>query len=171
MAIKMDGNVITDLLLKASDGTEVSKALTEEYSGSKEITANGTYDVRGFASAIVNVEGGVSQGYATGSFTPAEAVLAYTISTGLSEVHGLCIQYNDPANTSSGKRVLCSVIADLVNNIIYSVGSNAAGTNMASVGSPSAVAITTDGGNVTVTSSNGNGGGYFVPMLYRWYAW
>ena len=171
MAIKMDGNVITDLLLKASDGTEVSKALTEEYSGSKEITANGTYDVGGFASAIVNVEGVVSQGYATGSFTPEEAVLAYTISTGLSEVHGLCIQFNDPANTSSGKRVLCSVIADLVNNIICSTGSNGSGTTMTAVGSASAVTITTNGGNVTVTSSNGNGGGYFVPMLYRWYAW
>ena len=168
MAIKMDSNVITELLLKASDGTEVSKALTEEYSGSKEITANGTYDVGGFASAIVNVEGGVSQGYTTGHFTPEENTHTYTINTGLSEVHGLCIQYDyATVNTSSGVRVVCSVIADLVSNIICSVSSTASGSAMNSVGYNDRVTVTTDGGNAIVTVRDN----YFVPMLYRWYAW
>lgn len=167
MAIKMDGNVITELLLKASDGTEVSKALTEEYSGSKEITANGTYDVGGFASAIVNVEGGVSQGYTTGYFTPEGNTHTYTINTGLSEVHGLCIQHDyATVNTSSGVRVVCSVIADLVSNIICSTSSNASGSVMNTVGNNSSVTITADGGDAIVTAND-----YFVPMLYRWYAW
>ena len=145
MAIKMDGNVITELLLKASDGTEVSKALTEEYSGS-----------------------GVSQGYTTGYFTPEENTHTYTINTGLSEVHGLCIQYDyATVNTSSGVRVVCSVIADLVSNIICSISSTASGSAMNSVGYNDRVTVTTDEGNAIVTARDN----YFVPMLYRWYAW
>lgn len=60
MAIKMDGHTITALQLKASDGSEVTKQLTEEGTiptptGSLSITANGTYDVTTKASAVVNV--------------------------------------------------------------------------------------------------------------------
>lgn len=62
MAIKMDGHTITSLQLKASDGSEVTKQLTEEGTiptptATKQITANGTYDVKSFASAEVNVGG------------------------------------------------------------------------------------------------------------------
>lgn len=60
MAIKMDGHTITALKLKASNGTEVIKQLTEEGTiptptGTKQITANGTYDISQYASIVVNV--------------------------------------------------------------------------------------------------------------------
>lgn len=62
MAIKMDGHTITALKLKASNGNEVTKQLTEEGTiptptATKQIRANGTYDVKSFASAEVNVGG------------------------------------------------------------------------------------------------------------------
>lgn len=60
MAIKMDGKIITSLLLKASDGTQVTKTLSESGvintpTATKEITENGEVDVLNFAKAIVNV--------------------------------------------------------------------------------------------------------------------
>lgn len=60
MAIKLDGHTITELKLKASDGSEVTKQLTEEGTiptptEALSITANGTYDVTTKASAVVNV--------------------------------------------------------------------------------------------------------------------
>lgn len=64
MAIKMDGHTITELKLKASDGSEVTKQLTEEGTiptptGTKQITTNGNgIDVTNYAAVDVNVQGG-----------------------------------------------------------------------------------------------------------------
>ena len=60
MAIKLDGHTITSLQLKASDGSEVTKQLTEEGTiptptEALSIIANGTYDVTDKASAVVAV--------------------------------------------------------------------------------------------------------------------
>lgn len=63
MAIKMDGHTITALQLKASDGSEVTKQLTEEGTiptptETLNINTNGERDVTNYKKVNVQVEGG-----------------------------------------------------------------------------------------------------------------
>lgn len=63
MAIKMDGHAITELKLKASDGSEVTKQLTEEGTiptptETLNINTNGERDVTHYKKVNVQIEGG-----------------------------------------------------------------------------------------------------------------
>lgn len=65
-----------------ASGTAVTVSASELVSGSLSISANNTYDVTNYASAVVNVSGGASN-FVTGTFTTGSSTgTAATFSTG-----------------------------------------------------------------------------------------
>lgn len=84
MSIRMtiDGttNEVTSLELRGADGTTKTATLSEVFSGSVNITSNGTYNVEGKQTAVVNVAGGGSSPTGLVNFHKEEVTLTETVT-------------------------------------------------------------------------------------------
>lgn len=120
--------------------------------------------------------GGESSSMVTGTFTPTSDMSEVTINTGLTNIHGFIIQMEN-IKLDSGARALAyvSMLPDL-DGYSY-IGTNGAGTSLASAGINATANTSTDlgisleNGNINITNATAITRGLFVQTLYRWYAW
>lgn len=182
MAIKaiMDGITYNDVsTITATDGSATKNIALSETgvidipTATKNINSNGTYDVMNFANAIVNVSGSDAS-LANGSFQPSEDTLSKTISTGLSTIHGIIIWI--PLNTTSDEvRAVAMILVDITNSFFATIGENNNHTQLWSTpmtNTSSRLRYTINDGDITFTTYDENGSGYFVAEhTYQWVAW
>lgn len=146
--------------------------------GTKEITIteNGTTteDVTNYASAqiTVNVPSSGGSGVLSGSFTPESNSLTVTITVDRT-VTGLAIKASSANPYGSGVRVVSAILmTDTALAPISAVTSNSSGSASAGGWNNSGITITQSGNTITVQSTNGAGGGYFIGgITYGWWAW
>lgn len=177
----MDGTTYNGVsAVTATDGS-TTKTITLSESGvidtptaTKTIDQNGTYDVLNFASAIVNIQSGGGSSSASGSFQVSEDTLQKTINTGLATVHGL-ILWTPVTTTSDSIRGIALILIDTANNFFATVGENNNHTQLWSTviaKSSSRLRYTINGGDISMTTADENGSGYFAAeYTYQWVAW
>lgn len=120
--------------------------------------------------------GGGGGSFASGSFTPSENTYSHTIETGLASVTGFVLYLTSAIATNV--RTCCALIYDPTGGHAVLVGSNTSGTamysaadlrNIPDAGSKYTVSITD--GDITITTTDNAGTGYFVAEQYNWFAW
>ena len=141
---------------------------------SDTVTANNTYDTTLINSLTVNVSGGGS-GYASGDFTPSEAISTKVIETGLSTVHGILIYPSVTPYNVVSKRVIHTYIGYLDSSSYVQAlccCSNTGGTAKDTFTIwTSSTNISASGGTVTITIAYPDNTGWFAPIKYLWVAW
>jgi len=128
------------------------------YNGIDTITVGGK-------TISLRESGGSSGGVVSGTFTGNDTV-SKTINTGLDSVSGFVVYRTTPATNSS--RALGVVIYDGTNTI--DVGSNGTDSTMFAIGAIDAITATISGGDITITSTSGQGS-FLSAITYKWTAW
>lgn len=120
---------------------------------------------------LTEVSSGSSGGVASGSFTPEAQAASYVIETGIDFNH-IFVGKKTPT-IGYGYRTMCGIFADIANNFIYEICTNAAGTSFSGgifVWESNPVDCKKEG-TVLNFSINTASYGYLCPEEYVWYAW
>lgn len=127
---------------------------------------------------LTEVSSGSSGGVVSGTFTPGEKATPFTLDTGID--FSFLMFFKKTTTLNFGYRTKCVFAWDRTNQLLISVGTNAAGTSYAggmSIAKSDTVTSVSgstnneekDGTSLVINSSDKVG--WLAPEEYQWYAW
>ena len=127
---------------------------------------------------LTEVSSGSSGGVVSGTFTPEEKAKQFILDTGID--FSFLMYFKKTATLNYGYRTKCVFVWDRTNQLVMTVGTNAAGTSgtggMAISKSDTVTSVTgninneeKDGTSLVINSSDASG--WLAPEEYQWYAW